>query len=192
MKMPVWVPALLSMLWLTGCQTAGPTAPAKSPVKPQGAAIITPDVEWSAWQKESASDFKCGDAKALMGREHQGDENGQTRIRCASVTQFERLVTINESRHEATPINNFNFTCPSPKVLIGRGHKGDETKGETWFYCAEYKDAWNDSLVPSYTHTVEGEESAHQVTCGANEVMMGSGHVGDENKPTSYRCAQLF
>ncbi|WP_236238408.1 hypothetical protein [Pseudomonas faucium] len=191
MKMPVWVPALLSMLWLTGCQAAGSTASEKSPVKPQGAAIITPDVEWSAWQKESASDLKCGDSKVLVGREHRGDEHGNSRIRCATVIQFELLKTFNETRHDPVQSRNFNFTCPSPKVMIGRFSEGDEN-GTTGFYCVEYKDSWGDVLIPSETQTIQGKESDHQLLCNTNEVVIGSSHVGDENATTTYRCAQLF
>ncbi|MFB4394944.1 MULTISPECIES: hypothetical protein [unclassified Pseudomonas] len=192
MKIPVCLPVLLSTaLWLTGVHATEHNPPAHSPVKPQGAATITPDRDWSAWQKESASDLKCGEGKVLIGREHQGDENADSRILCATVIQFEPLKKFNETLGESLPSNNFDFTCPSPKVVTGRSSEGDEN-GTTQFQCAEFRDAWGDALRPIKTRTIEGKESSHQLTCDENEVVIGSGHSGDENGVTTYHCAKLF
>ncbi|MBK5008027.1 hypothetical protein [Pseudomonas sp. S32] len=47
--------------------------------------IVTPDTSWQEQQKESKSEFTCAPGTVMVGRWHEGDENGYTRVRCATL-----------------------------------------------------------------------------------------------------------
>ncbi|WP_030131409.1 hypothetical protein [Pseudomonas sp. QTF5] len=43
--------------------------------------------EWSDEQVESESNMQCPPNEVMIGRQHEGDENGKTRIRCTKLTR---------------------------------------------------------------------------------------------------------
>ncbi|WP_063819328.1 hypothetical protein [Herbidospora cretacea] len=91
---------------------------------------------WSSSQKESKSSYTAPPGRVLAGRAHQGDENGQTRYRPASLWWRGQQVTVytqgwsagfKESKH--------TFHAPANHVMIGRSHSGDEN-GTTRYLTA--------------------------------------------------------
>ncbi|WP_211230853.1 hypothetical protein [Pseudomonas parafulva] len=46
---------------------------------------VMPATTWQASQKESSSEFTCAPDSVMVGRWHEGDENGNTRVRCATL-----------------------------------------------------------------------------------------------------------
>lgn len=153
-------------------------------------AIIEKDANWSADQKESDHEFKCPTDKVLVGRSHDGDENGTTKYLCATVKQNGPLKTFNEE--SITFEHDESGLCPSNKLLTGRGRKGDENS-DYWIYCSEVRDVWGeDSLVRHLSEVLHEKESDHKLECSESGVLYAMHHSRDENGPTYYFCAKLF
>jgi len=159
-------------------------------IKPRAAATITP-WPWSNNFPEDDHRFTCADG-VMIGRAHDGDENGDTRYRCGEVHQFEKLIPIEHFWTGSTDENDFTYECPQNYVMTGRYHYGDEN-GSTQYQCASLKDAWGNviSVVPG-SWTEVGEESGSSFECSENQVMVGRGHKGDENGDTKYKCAVMW
>jgi len=167
--------------------------------------IVTPDSSWSNSRSESKSYeegvdgqgyIKCEANKVMVGREHDGDENGNTRHKCASLKQNDTPLTVNTKLEYTAKYDNesreYKFACPTNEVMTGRGHYHDEN-GPTWYFCGKVIDAWGDPMqVGNRTWTDDIKESNSSYTCPANTVMTGRGHRGDENGWTQYQCATLY
>ncbi|MFJ3109009.1 hypothetical protein [Pseudomonas putida] len=121
---------------------------------------------------------ECGRRKPESTSEKQPDKS------CTEA------VTYNKDK-----VDPIYFTCPTDSVMVGRGHKGDET-GYTTYRCATlYKDTEaveNKMIVVPGDWEKEVKESNSDFTCGLGKVMIGRAHKSDENGPTKYRCGQLF
>lgn len=84
-----------------------------------------------------------------------------------------------------------SFQCAANQVMIARAHDRDEN-GNTRYRCATV--GWAQASV---TVGVEGwgswikESSGITSWCGANRVLVGREHSGDENGRTRYRCGVL-
>lgn len=171
---------------------------ATAEVTPRAAALITADSEWSSVQTEEDHDFKCTPngtktpGIVLVGRSHDGDENGDTKYKCATVKQFEPLNTlVNEETLENQPDDGNEVVCPSNKVLIGRKHVGDENATE-YYTCANLQDVFGADLqvIPG-TWTDDMDENDHTFTC-TDSVLIGRYHNDDENGETRYLCGTLW
>lgn len=130
----------------------------------------------------------------MIGRKHDGDENGDTQHKCASVKQNDKVLTVGQrSTHDISDESSeYKFECPDNKAMVGRGHQGDEN-GSTKYYCAQVMDAWNDPLqVGNRAWTDAIKESDSSYTCPSGKVMTGRGHKDDENGDTWYQCATLY
>lgn len=89
-------------------------------------------------QTERGYHFTCDKNTIMIGRKHQGDENGPTTYTCAEVediwghamqvTPVQLHTPYKESGHE--------FKCPINQAIAGRNHDGDE-RGRTQYLCAE-------------------------------------------------------
>ena len=164
-----------------------------------GQVIVTPDDDWSAAKKENRTNdnadgpITCESNKVMIGRQHDGDENGNTQHKCASVKQNDTVLTVGpKSTHDISKESTeYKFECPDNKVLVGRGHQGDEN-GSTKYYCAQVMSAGNNPLqVGNRTWSADIKESGSDYTCPSGQVMAGRGHKGDENGATWYQCAML-
>ena len=164
-----------------------------------GQVIVTPDDDWSAAKKENRTNdnadgpITCESNKVMIGRQHDGDENGNTQHKCASVKQTDTALTVGpKSTHDISKESTlYKFECPDNKVLVGRGHQGDEN-GSTKYYCAQVIDAWDKPLqVGHRVWSGPIKESYSNYTCLAETVMTGRGHTGDENGNSWYQCAML-
>lgn len=97
---------------------------------------------WSLSLRESAGiDFDVPAGQVMTGRQHSGDENGNTRYHSSQVWFQGNAVTTNYDVNDdglwsdGVTQSNHMYVCPDNKVLTGRSHQGDEN-GSTKFRCA--------------------------------------------------------
>ena len=163
-------------------------------------AIVTPDGNWSTAKKENRTNdnadgpITCESNKVMIARKHDHDETGDTQHKCASVKQTDTVLTVGSiSTHDISKESiRYKFECPDNKVLVGRGHAGDEN-GSTKYYCAPLKDAWGEPLqVGNRVWSADIKESDSNYNCPTGNVMTGRGHNGDENGTTWYQCSELY
>ncbi|MFI6509934.1 hypothetical protein ACIBCT_20215 [Streptosporangium sp. NPDC050855] len=92
--------------------------------------------DWTRPQKENRSDFSAPDHQAVVGRWHEGDENGDTKYRTATMSWRGKQVLLangdisvpyKESGHIWQAVGN--------TVMTGRKHTGDEN-GTTYYRFA--------------------------------------------------------
>jgi hypothetical protein len=166
---------------------------------------------WSSWIQESGKDsggtseYICPDNQAMIGRKHQGDENGNTSYLCGKVYYNGAEVPISTGASSFTYASwsprmkesNSYYICPVNKIMTGRLHQGDEN-GETAYLCTPiiyggnfvvlaWDDAWSAPIQESGKNS--GGESSF--TCADNKIMVGRQHEGDENGNTRYLCATI-
>lgn len=107
--------------------------------KIEGIISIT-ERQWSDWHKESdsANFFQAPNGRVITGRQHIGDENGNTRYQTAKVLFNGNPATV-VSASLLLPNMNLKesggifFRSASRFILIGRTHSGDEN-GQTTYY----------------------------------------------------------
>ncbi|UTL82539.1 hypothetical protein [Pseudomonas putida] len=80
--------------------------------------------------------FTCPPNQVMTGRDHRGDENGDTRYRCATPKIGDHALTVTPGPWSASQSESeSSFDCQPGKVMIGRWHDGDENKS-TRVRCA--------------------------------------------------------
>ncbi|GAA2669000.1 hypothetical protein LV78_004150 [Actinosynnema pretiosum] len=100
----------------------------------QIAAVSAPT--WSGNQKESNSLFSAATDQVLVGRQHSGDENGQTRYATAQLSVGGRAVTLTGRRWtDPQKESSSNSRAGELEVMVGRQHSGDEN-GQTRYEYA--------------------------------------------------------
>ncbi|GAA3000432.1 hypothetical protein [Streptosporangium longisporum] len=83
--------------------------------------------EWTSRKKENSSDYSAPDHHAVVGRWHEGDENGYTRYRHATVFWRGRQVLLADGDVTAGyRESNHTWQAGENKVMTGRLHRGDE------------------------------------------------------------------
>jgi hypothetical protein len=82
--------------------------------------------------------FVCDENKFIVGREHSGDENGNTTYYCRGLVGYwnEEIKTGDAYWSEWQKESNFDLECDYPEALIGFDHKGDEN-GDSRIKCAK-------------------------------------------------------
>lgn len=197
---------LLSLtLLLGGCHTVGN----KAGMETKAAVTVTPDGSWSepvhehlsSWagnDDDEEGSIRCAEDKVMVGRNHEGDEEGLTAHKCASLQQNGRtLKVVNGDSYDAHYVDEhveYWFKCSGNGVMTGRAHSGDE-EGDTWYFCGKIKDQWGDEIIPinrTWTGPMNETDSTH--TCPTDQVMTGRSHAGDEDgsSATHYQCATLY
>ncbi|MFI5868220.1 hypothetical protein [Streptomyces sp. NPDC051546] len=93
--------------------------------------------EWSRNEQENFGDYAAPANQVLIGRQHQGDENGNTRYLTGQL-----WVEVDGAKHQVTVINanwadgqresNSSYLVPANQVLTGRRHIGDENGTTTY------------------------------------------------------------
>ncbi|MGI5485028.1 hypothetical protein [Streptomyces lavendofoliae] len=99
-------------------------------VKKDGRYLTTANVERSSVIGESdGTRFVAPGGKVLVGRAHEGDENGDTYYYYADVLDNEgnKLEVVPGEWHSIREIDSV-FVAPSNHVIIGRCHTGDEDR----------------------------------------------------------------
>ncbi|PKV90068.1 hypothetical protein [Streptomyces sp. TLI_146] len=95
---------------------------------------------WSASQRESNSHFAAPGDQVLVGRQHTGDENGQTRYATASMSVGGRPVELTSYRWTPGQRESSSYSKAGPQeVMVGRQHSGDEN-GQTSYQYAKIAD----------------------------------------------------
>ena len=145
---------------------------------------------WTIARKESGNKFVCPEDEVMIGRRHDGDENGDTSYLCARLLDDGNWVGIAETESWSSweRESSSSFTCPSGEVMIGREHQGDEN-GNTRYLCSSFTSSVID--VDSPVWSVSVKESSSSYVCPSDKVMTGRSHDGDENGSTKYRCSKV-
>lgn len=97
--------------------------------------ITVEDVNWSSAIKESSSNFTAPSNRVIVGRQHNGDENGDTKYATAVVkyngkATFVEDIVLSGSIKESSGIW---FKTNSNRVMTGRRHNGDENDNTTYY-----------------------------------------------------------
>lgn len=164
--------------------------------------VTIEDIQWSLRFKESSnSGYDSPNGRVIVGRVHDGDENGQTQYATAIIKIDGQSASI-ENVYSTSQIKESSGVWSISSVnsvMVGRHHSGDEN-GKTYYKYAEVvyypnssEDAPNGTtIIPSLRYqTTEVKESSHVFLCPENTVLTGRSHVGDENGDTQYEYATL-
>lgn len=109
------------------------------PTQSTSLSVTLASVHWVDAGKESASDFNAPPGWVIVGREHEGDENGDTKYQIAQVLVGSAIcktvdVTTSNPIEESAGIW---YVSPSMGTLMqaitGRKHQGDENKPTTYY-----------------------------------------------------------
>ncbi|MFK3726279.1 hypothetical protein ACI2KE_20945 [Pseudomonas monteilii] len=144
--------------------------------------------------EEYDSEFNCPAGKAIVMRNHKGDERDDTTYGCAELRQNGKTATFgNVTTSEAIKESGGHyFTCPPNQVMTGRDHDGDEN-GDTRYRCAS-------PIVNGHALTVKPDpywsfaEKEHESTfdCRPGKLMAGRWHDEDDERGYSrVRCATV-
>ncbi|MGC5013667.1 hypothetical protein ACLQ2R_23140 [Streptosporangium sp. DT93] len=155
------------------------------------AAAAEPTIEIRAGKtsilKQSDSKFNCPTNEVLIGREHRGDENGDTTFHCGRVFIDGIQVTVLKLDFWGTRTdeNDHDYHAPQNRAIVGIRHDGDEN-GDTVYYSGSL--FWQGKPVQILAGYLEGwlRENNHASIGGAQQVMTGRKHQGDENGWTQY------
>lgn len=121
--------------------------------------ITVEDIVWDSPITESGSNYNAPVNRVIVGRLHNGDENGKTQYATA-VIKFngeEALLKDSIQSSAITESNNTWFKTDSDRVIVGRKHDGDEN-GQTKYTSAKAVIAsW--ASVPGVKDTLSTIES---------------------------------
>lgn len=101
--------------------------------------IIVDDIQWSPWLKESSGNgYDAVENRVLVGRQHNGDENGQTRYATAIIKFNGKEVSIvNQITSDSIKESrNVWVSSDANRFMTGRHHSDDENGLTT--YCQGY------------------------------------------------------
>ncbi|MFI6792170.1 hypothetical protein ACIBG4_33075 [Nonomuraea sp. NPDC050383] len=156
---------------------AGPAAAATIEIRPGQVSTL----------RQSNSKFSCPTNEVLIGREHRGDENGDTTFRCGRIYIDNVQVTVLKVDIWGTKTdeNSHDYHTPANQAITGIRHDGDEN-GDTIYYSGAL--FLGGQAVQITPRQLEGwvRENNHASMGGANQVMTGRRHSGDENGWTQY------
>ncbi|SEH01331.1 hypothetical protein SAMN05444920_12035 [Nonomuraea solani] len=92
--------------------------------------------DWTSRQKESRADYSAPDHHAVAGRWHEGDENGYTRYRTATISwQGRQVLLANGDISGSYRESSHTWHANENTVMTGRRHVGDEN-GATYYRFA--------------------------------------------------------
>ena len=98
--------------------------------------ITVEDVKWDSSIKESSGGgYDAPANRVIVGRKHDGDENGQTQYATAIIKIDGKTTTLEGGINSASikESSGIWFKTDSDRVMIGRHHNGDEN-GKTIYY----------------------------------------------------------
>jgi len=182
----------------------GKTQYATAIVKINGLQATVTDVVTSDSKKESSWKwFKATGDRFIIGRYHNGDENGKTSYTSGRLEVYGSysgaapigtvIVPKERSRVNLSQESDSEFICPSNTVMTGRSHTGDEN-GATGYEYASLKAVLNGEIVKGKI-TVEdvkwesyskAEDSGYGFDASLGRVIVGRRHTGDETGLTQY------
>lgn len=152
--------------------------------------IIVDDIQWSPWFKESSGNgYDAVENRVLVGRQHNGDENGQSRYATAIIKFNGKEVSIvNQITSDSIKESrNVWVSSDANRFMTGRHHSGDEN-GMTRYQTGIVKFNGKKAKVTHYPEAdlVVKESGGLEVLPKDNLVMIGIKHSGDENGLTTY------
>ncbi|WP_420125976.1 hypothetical protein [Longimicrobium sp.] len=173
--------------------------------------LMTSDPVWSDWMQESGtsssgySEFVCPPGTVMTGREHKGDENGDTRYRYSRLWFLQedggRVQVDTRVMTEGVSVTESSgqwAIAPENQVMTERRHQGDENGTTTYAfsYCHLVLDADDVTVGPAlWTGWMQesGKSSVgySEFICPPGAVMTGREHQGDENGNTRYQYADV-
>ncbi len=185
----------------------GPTQYATAIIKVDGQQVKTFDLQSHSPFKESSGTWFVTDAqRVIVGRNHDGDENGKTFYITArlSANMPEKepapkgtLIIPNVRSYSAEyKESNHKFECPKNTVMTGRIHTGDENGTTKYQYATLKAIDWQGNRLPGEV-TIEDYQWSKSIPenqgtgfdAPVNRVVVGREHYGDETRPTIYRTA---
>lgn len=161
------------------------------------------DEKWSDYIKESSGDgYDAPSGYVIVGREHNGDENGKTSYQIARIKVGDEYTKITQ-QGISTEIKESAGTWYKTKegyVITGRHHSGDEN-GMTYYCYGKITLERNvaDEPAPPGTMLKPGTEKVEKIPhendstflCDKDYVLINRKHEGDEKKETTYISAPL-
>ncbi|MBO4269474.1 hypothetical protein [Microbispora triticiradicis] len=92
--------------------------------------------DWTSPQRESRSDYSAPNDQVIVGRWHEGDENGYTRYRSAALYWQGRQVRLIDGDVSGQYTeSSHTWQAKAGRVMTGRTHYGDEN-GKTTYRSA--------------------------------------------------------
>lgn len=167
---------------------------------PKGTMIIPYKRTMSASFKESNSDFECPTNCLITGRNHTGDENGQTSYQYASLmavnSKGEMLmgdITIDDIRWETVSkeSSGIGFDAAVNRVIVGRKHFGDENE-PSMYATGVVKFNGYPTYISDYIVSEIQKESSCKFESGENQVITSRNHYGDENGYTYFGLGIIY
>lgn len=165
--------------------------------------ITVSSSEWSEWAKESSGQgFDALNNHVIVGREHKGDENGQTRYATA-IVRFNGKDCMTCDRVSSSLIKESKgiWCCSdSERVLTGRHHTGDENGNTVYEYASLKAVSASGEVIADADITVqnvtwveyEKESTGEGYDAPYGKVIVGRRHFGDENGGTAYAIGDVF
>ncbi|MEW9550085.1 hypothetical protein [Nonomuraea sp. NPDC050783] len=164
--------------------TLAPAAPAAA-AKP----VIEIVKGYSATVNEKDSEFICPAGEVLIGRKHEGDENGSTTYWCGRIWIGREQVTVSTNHYQQVDHETYSwFEAPESNAMVGRRHDGDEN-GLSVAYFALLTWQGRPVTLVNKRWSQTYRESGHESRANPGEIMTGRKHFGDENGDTSYQYA---
>jgi len=153
--------------------------------------------------KESNSTFECPLNTVMIGRMHQGDENGNTYYQSAPLkvdpsTGQTGVATIGDQSGwlDAGQQSGLTYNAPEGYVITGRKHDGDEN-GHTYFKISRVYvgNTYSKTVDPVVSGSIK-ESSGTWYNTPALGTMKGAitgmAHSGDENGNSTYTASLVF
>jgi Flp pilus assembly pilin Flp len=170
---------------------------------PVAGTITVEDVRWESSFKESSGNGYVAPAnRVIVGRQHSGDENGQTKYATAIINFNAQSTTLSDGINSSNikESSGIWFRTDQNRVITGRHHSGDEN-GQTYYGSATIFITVGASTDPAPAGTIivpnirtasaVMTESSSWFLCPAGTVITGRSHTGDENGSTQYEYATL-
>lgn len=164
--------------------------------------ITVEDIKWDAFIKESSGNgYDAPAGRIIVGRQHRGDENGQTRYATALIKIDGKSIILEEGITSSSikESSGIWFKTDANRVMTGRHHRGDEN-GQTYYTAAKVVVA-NSSTEPAPEGTIIipnaravsaiMKESGSSFMCPSGTIMTGRMHSSDENGNTQYEYSTL-
>lgn len=165
-------------------------------------AITVEDIRWDSYIKESSGNGYSAPAnRVIVGRQHKGDENGQTRYATAVIKIDGKTTTLEEGLNSYSIKESSGIWSKADeyRVMTGRHHSGDEN-GQTYYTYAKVMINYSSTepapegtiIVPSVrTESANMKENGSSFMCPSGTIMTGRTHTGDENGVTQYEYSTL-
>lgn len=141
---------------------------------------------------ERDSVFNCPADKAIVARQHSGDERKSTKYWCVKLKQGDNIATLSDPSQSVSfkESGGYYFTCPPNQVMTGREHDGDEN-GKTRYSCKTPKVNGHALTVTPEAWSASQSEHKSRFDCRPGKVMIGRWHEDDEKGKTRVRCATV-